>query len=291
MSCSTLGGHDSDAVFGGRVSASIPGVGTCFFENHNDLENALRRAADDLEDAVCQYISEVGCLAHPECCGLLETCEQPEVDTSSFGEMLTTGAQSMLGTCELSIAKLFGIVIAPILVICGVIVCCCMKSTKAKDPPAATAAPAPASAPPPATAAAQTMPLIPTNPVSTGQVAIVVAEPAPASPAAVGSATNLQAELSLLKMPELRKRAQEAGIAEDAIEVRILSDSDRPRPVSHARSLEDQLIAVHAAHIYTAGSSRSRRTETSNHRADRQCGTCKGGGCGARSRDAPRRNS
>ena len=178
---------------------------------------------------MCDYLSEVGCLAHPECCGLLETCEQPEVDTSSFGEMLTTGAQSMLGTCELSIAKLFGIVIAPILVICGVIVCCCMKSTKAKDPqvalPAATAAPAPASAPPPATAAGQTMPLVPTNPVSTGHVAIAIAEPAPAPPAAVGSATNLQAELSLLKMPELRKRAQEAGIAEDAVEVRILADS------------------------------------------------------------------
>jgi hypothetical protein len=239
---------------------------------------------------VCDYLSEVGCLAHPECCGLLETCEQPEVDTSSFGEMLTTGAQSMLGTCELNIGKLFGIVIAPILVICGVITCCCMKNNKAKDPqvalPGATTTPAPT------VAATKTMPLVPTNPISTSHVAITIAEPAMAPPAAVGSGTNLQAELSLLKMPELRKRAQEAGISEDAVEVRILSDGDRPRPVSHARSLEDQLIAVPAAHTtYTAGSSRSRRTETSSHRADRQCRTGKGGGCGAQSCDAPRRKS
>jgi hypothetical protein len=54
-------------------------------------------------------------------------------------------------------------------------------------------------------------------------------------------------------MPELRKRAQEAGISEDAVEVRILSDadSDRPRSVPHARSLEDQLIAVPAADTTT----------------------------------------
>jgi hypothetical protein len=256
--CSTLGGHDSDALLGGRVEASIPGVGSCFFDNQSDLENALRRAGEDLEDAVCDYLSQVGCLAHPECCGPLETCEQPEVDTGSFGEMLTTGAQSMLGTCELSIAKLFGFVIVPILVICGVVVCCCMKkSTKAKDPqvalPAATTTPAPAFAPPPAIATTKTMPLVPTNPVSTSHVAIAIAEPSPASPAAFGSGTNLQAELSLLKMPELRKRAQEAGISEDAVEVRILSDadSDRPRSVPHARSLEDQLIAVPAADTTT----------------------------------------
>ena len=52
-------------------------------------------------------------------------------------------------------------------------------------------------------------------------VGIVVPEPV-AMQVSVDGDTHLQAELSQLKMPELRKRAKDEGIAEHLIEVRIL---------------------------------------------------------------------
>ena len=189
---------------------------------------------------------------------------------------------------------------AVIVVICGVIGCSRMKgqSKKVAEPQVALPAATTATAPPaatfaPAIALAQTEPLVPTGPINTGNVAITIAEPAPtAPPATAESGTDLQAELSLLKMPELRKRAKEAGISEDAIEVRVLSHSGRFAPVSHASSLEHRLTAVPAARTaYTAERSRSRPTETSSHHADRQCKPGKSGGLGARSCDAPRRKS
>ena len=92
----------------------------------------------------------------------------------------------------------------------------------------------------------------------------------------VDGGTNQQAELSQLKMPELRKRAKEEGVAEDAIEVRMLSAT-----VHNAFSRIDLSLRVyargHAAHsTCMTGSSRSGRAEESRHRADRQYTAGKG---------------
>ena len=137
----------------------------------------------------------------------LETCDEP----TSFSDVFSSG----LGRCELSVGKLLVVIGVAVVIICAAIACCCKKkqtkrlSGEAELPSASTPAPADAVATP-----SNAGPLIPTG---LDHIAIAIAEPAP-SPVH----NNLQAELSQLKMPELRKRAREEGVAEDAIEVRAL---------------------------------------------------------------------
>jgi hypothetical protein len=105
--------------------------------------------------------------------------------------------------------------------------------------------------------------LVPTSP---GHVGIVV-----------DGGTHLQAELSQLKMPELRKRAKDEGIAEDLIEVRILLAIVHEvfsRPLSHAHSRICAFTLATVAQCcssYMVGSSRSRRAERGRRRANHQC--------------------
>lgn len=121
------------------------------------------------------------------------------------------------------------VVVAAVIIVCCAIICCVMKKqekpedgTQLELSAATTTAPAPAFTSP---AVHKAEPLVPTSPV---HVAVAIAEPAPAAaPANVDSGTSLQAELSELKIPELRKRAAAEGIAEDTIEVRVLSHTAR----------------------------------------------------------------
>lgn len=79
LSCSSLGGCDdcglwSDCDCDYSATLTPPGQ-TCYFPSYSDLQDALQETAeniaDDAQDAVCHMVSEVGCKAMPECCGLV----------------------------------------------------------------------------------------------------------------------------------------------------------------------------------------------------------------------------
>ena len=175
----------------------------------------------------------------------METCRDPGV---YLGE----------GWCELDVGKLLFIIIPAALVCCGIIGCYCKRKKQAKrsesTPPSVST---PEVLLPSASPAQTAEPLVPTA------VKIVIAEPNPST-----VRTDLHAELSQLNLPELRQRASEEGVANDAIEVRSLSTA------THAWSGWDVYVSGRAAHPRVRygcpGSSRSRRTERSHHRVDRQ---------------------
>ena len=56
---------------------NIPGIGQCYFDESSDMQQALEDAGgqvmDDAEDMLCNALSEVGCHALPECCGLVRS--------------------------------------------------------------------------------------------------------------------------------------------------------------------------------------------------------------------------
>lgn len=78
LSCSSLGGCVDDCGWMSdcdcEYSTSVAGQ-TCYFPSYSDLQDALQEAAeniaDDAQDAVCHMVSQVGCKAMPECCGLV----------------------------------------------------------------------------------------------------------------------------------------------------------------------------------------------------------------------------
>ena len=79
--CEDLGGSDSaPGMFGlgscdppDCFSGNIPTVGNCYFTSQSGLEDAIRQVGDQLEDQICEYLSDVGCTLWPDCCGMVRT--------------------------------------------------------------------------------------------------------------------------------------------------------------------------------------------------------------------------